>query len=81
MELRIGFEDLITEYNYRGINKSLQWAALEDLTIHRIHLCITQEEMDKESKSKYIYLSLSLNSRSSCADGHVRLPFVTFHEP
>jgi hypothetical protein len=32
---------------YREVNKSFQWAAVEDLRIHSIHLFITQEEMDK----------------------------------
>jgi hypothetical protein len=31
--------------NYRGVNKSLRWSAVEDLRIHRIHLFITQEEV------------------------------------
>jgi hypothetical protein len=30
-----------------GINNSLRWAAIEDLRIRRIHVCITQEEVNK----------------------------------
>jgi hypothetical protein len=63
---------------YQGINKSLRWAAVEDLRIHRKHLLITQEEVNKQSKSKVAHLSLSLNNRSSCANGHVRLTFCSF---
>jgi hypothetical protein len=35
----------IAERRYREINKSLRWAALENLRIHWIHVCITQEEI------------------------------------
>jgi hypothetical protein len=35
---------------YRGITKSLRWEAVEDLRIHRIHLFMTQEEVNKSSK-------------------------------
>jgi hypothetical protein len=63
---------------YRGIHQSLPWAAAEDLRIHRIHIFITQEEMNKLSKYKLIYSSLSLNNRSPCADGHGCLIFCHF---
>jgi hypothetical protein len=54
---------------------SLRWAAVEDLRIYRIRLCITQEEMNKDSKYKVVYSSVSLDNRSPCADGHARLIF------
>jgi hypothetical protein len=63
---------------YRGINKSLQWATVEDLRIHRIHLFITQEEVNKYSEQKIVYSSFSLNNPSSRANGHVRLTFCHF---
>jgi hypothetical protein len=43
----------------RGINKSFRWAAIEDLRVHRIHLFVNQEEMNKESDSKIVYSSLA----------------------
>jgi hypothetical protein len=63
---------------YRGINKSLRWAAVEDLRIHHIPLFITQEQVNKSSKCKIVYSSLSFNNLSSCADGHVHLTFCHF---
>jgi hypothetical protein len=62
----------------RGNNKSLRWAAVEDLRIHRIHIFVTQEEVNKSSKYKIVYSSLSLNNCSSCVDGHLRLTFCHF---
>jgi hypothetical protein len=66
---------------YNRINESLQLAAVQNLRVHRIHLFIAQEELNKSSKYQIVYSSLSLNNRSSCADGHVCLTFVTLHEP
>jgi hypothetical protein len=68
--------DLVSMYG--GINKSLPWTAVEDLGIHRIHLFITQKEVNKYCKYKIVFSSLSLNNSSSCADGHVRLIFCHF---
>jgi hypothetical protein len=45
---------------YRGITKSLRWEAVEDLRIHRIHLSITQEEVNKSFKYKIVSSSLCL---------------------
>jgi hypothetical protein len=56
----------------------LRWAAVEDLRIHRIHPLITQEEVNEQAKYKIVYSSLSLNNRSSCANGHVRATFCHF---
>jgi hypothetical protein len=63
----------------KGIYKSLQWAAIEDLRIHRIHLFIIREEMAKSSKYKIVAWFLLFNNRSSYADGHVHLAFC--HRP
>jgi hypothetical protein len=53
----------------------LRWAAVEDLRIHPINLCITQEEVNKYSKYKIVDSSLSLNNRSSRADRHAHFIF------
>jgi hypothetical protein len=68
----------VTLSQYRGIDKSLRSAAVEDLSSHRIHLFITQEKVNKYPKYKIVGSSLSLNNRSSCADGHVRLILYCF---
>jgi hypothetical protein len=41
------FANFIDLPQYRGINKSLRWTALEDLRIHRINLFISQKEMNR----------------------------------
>jgi hypothetical protein len=61
--------------HYRGINKVLPWAVIVNLRIRRIHFCITQEEVNKWTVSKIVSSCLSLNNRSSCADGHVCFTF------
>jgi hypothetical protein len=68
--------DFVSEY--RGINKPLRRAAVEDLRVHRILLFITSEEMNKQSKYTIVYASLWLNNRSSCADAHVRFIICRF---
>jgi hypothetical protein len=69
---------LSAKARYRGMNKPLRWVIIEDLRIHRVHLFITQEEMNKQPKYTIVYSSLSLNNRSSCTGGHVRLTFCHF---
>jgi hypothetical protein len=79
IQLRCRDAHLKVEYPIdKGINKSLRWAGVEDLRIHRIHLFITQKETNKSSKYQIVDSSLSLNNRSSCADGHVRLTYCHF---
>jgi hypothetical protein len=57
--------------SYRGINKLLREAAVEDLKIYRNHLFINQEEVNTWLKYRILDSSLLFNDRSSCANGHV----------